>query len=97
MTNRDDRAAKHSVDFRPYVVTDFEAVADLWTRVKRPSTGLNRQRIERALSLERTASLNQRRGRGLLELAAVNGRRLGEFAPDSPLEGSGFELSVPLF
>jgi hypothetical protein len=26
---------------------------------------------------------------------AVNGRRLGGFAPDSPLEGSGFELSVP--
>ena len=26
---------------------------------------------------------------------AVNGRRLGEFAPDSPLEGTGFEPSVP--
>src|SRR5215468_4622082 len=26
---------KHNVDFRPYVVADFEAVADLWTRVNR--------------------------------------------------------------
>jgi hypothetical protein len=26
---------------------------------------------------------------------AVNGRRLGGFAPDSPLEGEGFEPSVP--
>jgi hypothetical protein len=28
-------------------------------------------------------------------IEAVNGRRLGEFAPDSPLEGDGFEPSVP--
>src|SRR5215472_18334786 len=26
---------KHNVDFRPYVVADFEAVADLWARVNR--------------------------------------------------------------
>ena len=26
---------KDNVDFRPYVVADFEAVADLWTRVNR--------------------------------------------------------------
>ena len=32
---QNDRADKHSVDFRPYAVTDFEAVADLWTRVNR--------------------------------------------------------------
>ena len=25
---------------------------------------------------------------------AVNGRRLGEFAPDSPLEGDGFGLTA---
>ena len=35
MTNRNDRADKHSVGFRPYAATDFEAVADLWTRVNR--------------------------------------------------------------
>ncbi len=35
MTNRDDEADSHSVDFRPYAVTDFEAVADLWMRVNR--------------------------------------------------------------
>lgn len=28
-------ADKHDVDFRPYAVSDFEAVADLWTRVNR--------------------------------------------------------------
>ena len=28
-------ADKHNVDLRPYMVTDFEAVADLWTRVNR--------------------------------------------------------------
>jgi N-acetylglutamate synthase-like GNAT family acetyltransferase len=34
MTNRSDRAER-SVDIRPYAATDFEAVADLWTRVNR--------------------------------------------------------------
>ena len=34
MTNRADRAER-SVDIRPYAATDFEAVADLWTRVNR--------------------------------------------------------------
>lgn len=28
-------ADKHDVELRPYVATDFEAVADLWTRVNR--------------------------------------------------------------
>ena len=32
---------------------------------------------------------------GIGGFEAVNGRRLGEFAPDSPLEGAGFEPSVP--
>jgi hypothetical protein len=28
-------AEKHDVDFRPYMASDFEAVADLWARVNR--------------------------------------------------------------
>jgi hypothetical protein len=28
-------ANKHDVGFRPYATSDFEAVADLWTRVNR--------------------------------------------------------------
>ena len=28
-------ADKHDVEFRPYMAADFEAVADLWTRVNR--------------------------------------------------------------
>jgi GNAT superfamily N-acetyltransferase len=35
MNTRDDRADEGSVDFRPYAASDFEAVADLWTRVNR--------------------------------------------------------------
>jgi GNAT superfamily N-acetyltransferase len=31
----DDAADDHAVRFRPYLVSDFEAVADLWTRVNR--------------------------------------------------------------
>jgi RimJ/RimL family protein N-acetyltransferase len=35
MNIKDDMADKHDVDFRPYVASDFEAVADLWARVNR--------------------------------------------------------------
>jgi GNAT superfamily N-acetyltransferase len=35
MNARGDMADKHDVDFRPYVASDFEAVADLWARVNR--------------------------------------------------------------
>lgn len=35
MTTCVDKADKHNVDLRPYGVSDFEAVADLWTRVNR--------------------------------------------------------------
>ncbi len=33
MTTIGDVADKHDIELRPYVATDFEAVADLWTRV----------------------------------------------------------------
>ena len=35
MTTRADMSAEHDVNFRPYEASDFEAVADLWTRVNR--------------------------------------------------------------
>jgi GNAT superfamily N-acetyltransferase len=35
MISRGDIADDHDVEFRPYVASDFEAVADLWTRVNR--------------------------------------------------------------
>ena len=35
MITRNDRTDQHNVDLRPYMVADFEPVADLWTRVNR--------------------------------------------------------------
>jgi hypothetical protein len=75
----------------------FSSTAKPITWAQRSEAGVVHARLCREQLLPRLAQRLVQRPVGRREkLEAVNGRRLGEFAPDSPLEGAGFEPSVPL-
>jgi hypothetical protein len=86
MNIKGDMADKYDVDFRPYMASDFEAVADLWARVNRELApagmeALFEQYIATTIEgeLSRLLDIFSQTRRWVVELAGGSRRIVGTF------------------